>query len=185
MISDINNGLVQVVPYRDEYKDAFSRLNYEWIERYFRVEPRDREYLADPYGQIVARGGEVFFVLEGGVVMGTCAIINRGTGRFELSKMAVTPDARGRGFGDLLVKAVVDWTRAQGGYELYLLSASSLIPALKLYEKHGFKQTELGDHEGYYRADVRMSLSLNPLPGLSTDQSRRTAGEPATDPDIL
>lgn len=38
---------------------AFRTLNEEWITRYFVLEEKDRLTLGDPYGTIVARGGQV------------------------------------------------------------------------------------------------------------------------------
>ena len=51
---------VTVVPYRREFRAAFERLNRDWIETFFVLEPADREIFSDPEGHILASGGEIF-----------------------------------------------------------------------------------------------------------------------------
>ena len=152
---------VRVVRYRDEIKDDFARLNLGWIERYFEVEEPDRKSLSDPRGTIIDPGGEIFFVLESSIVVGTCALIRQSTERFELAKMAVTPDRQGRGYGQLLIEAVINEARARGGKEIFLLSNTVLIPAIRLYEKYGFRTVNKGPHPEYKRADIEMVLELD------------------------
>ena len=65
----------EVVTYREEYRAAFERLNREWIETWFSLEEADRETFRDPGAKIVAPGGQIFFVVDGGEVLGTCAVI--------------------------------------------------------------------------------------------------------------
>ena len=56
----------RIVDYSPEYRDAFRKLNLEWIERFFAVEESDRTMLGDPEGTIIDRGGFVFVALDGG-----------------------------------------------------------------------------------------------------------------------
>ena len=44
---------------------AFFALNQAWIERYFRMEEKDRKTLGDPTGQILAPGGEILVAEDG------------------------------------------------------------------------------------------------------------------------
>lgn len=101
---------IKVEVFRDDLGPHFEKLNLEWIERHFRVEGRDREVLGNPRREIVDRGGEVFFLLDGNVVLGTCAMIPHAEGAYELSKMAVDPASRGRGLGDRLIEMTLDLT---------------------------------------------------------------------------
>ena len=151
---------IRVIRYNDSLKSDFARLNLEWIERYFEVEEPDRKSLSDPRGTIIDPGGEIFFVLESGIVVGTCALIRQGADRFELAKMAVTPDRQGRGYGQMLIEAVINEARARGGKEIFLLSNTVLVPAIKLYEKYGFRTVRKGPHPEYNRADIEMMLEL-------------------------
>jgi putative acetyltransferase len=42
----------------------FARLNIEWLERGFTVEPHDREVLGDPEAHILAPGGRILFAVD-------------------------------------------------------------------------------------------------------------------------
>lgn len=153
--------MATIVRWRNDLAPAFEALNREWIERWFTVEEGDRAAFADPRGTIIEPGGEIFFVLDdAGEPLGTCALIRHDESTLELAKMAVSPRARGRGYGDLLMHAAIDFARGSGAEVLMLVTNSALAPALGLYEKHGFRRVPLGDGLGYTRADVQMELSL-------------------------
>lgn len=151
---------VEVIRYRDEFRADFERLNREWIEQFFVVEEADREVFNDPYGKIVVPGGQVFFALEDGEVKGTCAVLRHSGATYELAKMAVTASARGRAFGDLLMRAVIDFARGAAGKELVLSSNRKLRAAVRLYEKYGFQSIPLISDDRYTRVDIMMRLSL-------------------------
>ena len=91
-----------VVTYHERWRADFERLNREWIETWFTLEDADRETFADPAGKIVAPGGQIFFVVDGDEVLGTCAVMPHSADVHEIAKMAVAPETRGRGYGDLL-----------------------------------------------------------------------------------
>ena len=143
----------------------FRRLNAEWIERYFTIEPADAAILGDPQGHIIAPGGEIFFAVEHGRALGTCAVKPVGDGRVELSKMAVTPRAQGRGVGRRLLGAALEWFLAREEPVLFLESHRSLGAALKLYESAGFRHCERPDVSRYERCDVYMEWSGEGAPG--------------------
>ncbi len=149
-----------MVPYTEELKAAFEELNREWIETYFTLEPADREILGDPRGKILDRGGQVFFVLDGGEVQGTCAVLRHNAEECEIAKMAVAPAARGRGFGDLLMEACIAFARETGFRRLIIVSNTVLEPAIRLYRKHGFVQVPLTADPRYQRANIRLELEL-------------------------
>lgn len=62
-------------------------------------------------------------------------------GVVELISMWVSPRARGRGVGDLLVEAVRRWAVEGGATELRLAVTESNDPAETLYRRHGFRRT--------------------------------------------
>ena len=151
---------VEIVTYRPELADDFARLNYEWLEKHFTVEPLDEEYLSDPEGHIMQLGGEIFFAVEGDRVIGTCAAIPREDGTMELAKLAVTPDAQGRGLGRALSVAVIEFARVRQPKCLYLVSSTKLGPALRLYETLGFCHMPFPWPAPYTDADVYMELDV-------------------------
>ena len=152
----------QVVSWRPEFRSDFERLNREWIEGFFVMEEEDLKVLRDPEAAIVASGGEIFFVTQGEIVQGTCAVIRHDAETYELAKMAVAPAARGRGYGDRLVEAAIAFARGAGARRLMLVSNTRLAPALTLYRKHGFAPVPLDPANGYSRADIQLELSLDP-----------------------
>jgi putative acetyltransferase len=151
---------MQIVPYRPEYAGDFDRLGREWLERYFTVEPLDELYLRDPEGTIVRPGGQVYFAIEDGTVIGTCAAIVQADGSFELAKLAVTAHAQGRGIGRMLAERVLQFAAEAGARRVTLSSSSRLGPALRLYESLGFARREFPGPRPYVDADVYMTLEL-------------------------
>jgi ribosomal protein S18 acetylase RimI-like enzyme len=153
---------VTVVPYRDEFRAAFEQLNREWIETYFVLEDPDRELFSDPRANILAPGGQIFFVIEGSQVQGTCAVLCHTPEEYEIAKMAVAPAARGRGFGDLLMEAALGFVTEAGGRRVVIVSNTMLKPAIRLYEKHGFIRVPLSTDSRYQRANIRLERELQP-----------------------
>lgn len=149
-----------VVTYRDEFAAAFEQLNREWIETYFVLEDADREVLGNPRGKIVDRGGEVFFVLDQGEVMGTCAVLRHSAADHEIAKMAVALPARGRGFGHLLMEAAVAFSREAGARRVIIVSNTVLETAIHLYLKHGFVRVPMAADGRFRRANIRLELEL-------------------------
>jgi len=156
----VSGSGITIVPFKAALAPHFERLNREWIERYFALEPPDLALFASPQAAIVEGGGQIFFALEDGAVLGTCAVIRAGQGAMELAKMAVAPAAQGRGIGQQLGEAAIAFARTAGAARLVLISNSRLTPALALYQRLGFRRTELPPDTGYTRGDVYMTLEL-------------------------
>jgi GNAT superfamily N-acetyltransferase len=144
---------------------AFERLNREWIEAHFTIEPRDEAVFRDPAATIVAPGGALFFLLEAGIPVGTCALIPEAApGVYQLTKMAVTARARGKGYGDQLLTHAIEWSRSRGATSVVLLTNTSLEAAGALYRKYGFRNTPFTAPPGYLRTNARMTLALDSVP---------------------
>jgi putative acetyltransferase len=153
---------VTVVPYREEFRAAFEQLNREWIEQYFELEEADRKVFSDPEANILAPGGQIFFVVLGGEVVGTCAVVRHGPEEWEIAKMAVAPGVRGRGLGDRLMEAAIRHALENGARRIIIVSNTVLEPALRLYRKHGFIPVPLSADERYQRANIRLVRELRP-----------------------
>lgn len=149
---------IRIADFEPRWREAFAQLNLEWLERWFAVEPIDREVLFDPETHLLANGGRVLFAVDGDDrVLGTVALKRERDGVYELTKMAVAPALRGTGVGRLLALGAIEAFRRMDGRELFLESSSKLAPALKLYESVGFRHRPAprpGTH--YARADVYM-----------------------------
>jgi GNAT superfamily N-acetyltransferase len=150
--------MTQFIPYDPKFHEVFRRLNLAWIEKYFRVEPKDLDQVNDP--EEIRRNGEIFFTLVDGKAVGTCAVYKLSEGVYELAKMAVEPGFQGRGLGDILMQGAEQWARAQGGHEIHILSNTVLKPAIRLYKKHGYEVHHLGAHPDYERCNIELRKKL-------------------------
>ena len=152
---------VEVVRFRPDLAQCFESLNREWIEEYFEIEDADLVIFADPFREIVEPGGQIFFVIAESKAVGTCAVVRLNDQVFELAKMAVSSEARGRGCGDLLISSVINFAKEARAERLILISNTQLKPAIALYEKHGFKSVPITNAEDYKRVDIQMELRLD------------------------
>jgi GNAT superfamily N-acetyltransferase len=146
--------------FRAEHARAFDALNRAWLLEHGLLEPPDEVQLADPWGTIVAPGGQIFVALGDNEVVGTCAVIPEGPGVFELAKLVVAPAARGHGVGRHLVEACLTFVRQHQGHRVVLLSSTRLGSALRLYQALGFQHRPLPPDVKYATADVYMELDL-------------------------
>ncbi len=146
---------LEIIPFERRYAADFKRLNIEWLEKYFRVEPIDEEVLSQP-ARILRGGGAIFLARYRGAIVGACALLNSGDARFELSKMAVTAGHQGRGIGRKLIETALAEYLSRGARELFLESNSKLTPAIALYESAGFVHAPRPSPSHYERSDVYM-----------------------------
>ena len=149
-----------IVTFDPRYREQFRLLNLAWIETHFRVEPKDLEQVSSPEA-CVEGGGQIFFVIAGGQAIGTCAMYRLSAEVYELAKMAVEPEARGRGYGDLLMEAAERWAAERGAREIHILSNTVLEPAIRLYRKHGYEIFHLGPHPDYERCNIELRKALS------------------------
>ncbi len=152
---------IAIEPFHPKYRDAFRELNLEWIRTYFVVEPKDVEQTNNPEA-CITEGGHILFAVRDGEAIGTCALYKVSDSEFELAKMAVRPDCRGLGLGDLLMISAQQWARIAGAETMMLLSNTILEPAIALYIKHGFQIVNLGPHPDYERSNIEMRKRLVP-----------------------
>ena len=151
---------INIIYWNQKYRNDFIRLNREWIERYFRLEPADWKVLSDPEGVIIQKGGQIFFVEEEGKVLGCCALVRHPENEtYELAKMAVTPTAQGKGLGYLLGKALLAYAAEQGVRKIHLEANTRMAASIHLYHKLGFKDVEM-THPVYDRRDLCMEIAL-------------------------
>lgn len=155
---EIMENNVQIIEYQQAYKDDFKRINVEWIETFFKVEPHDLEQLEAP-DEIIANGGQIFLAKLGDEIVGTSALIHDGDGIYELAKMGVTPKAQGLGLGKKLCVKTIDEAKARKAKGLYLLSNTALKPAISIYKSIGFVEVPLGK-TFYERTDIKMDYPL-------------------------
>jgi GNAT superfamily N-acetyltransferase len=150
---------VEIVGYHPKYQSAFKQLNEEWITTWFKMEKADYKILDHPEEYVIDGGGYILFALLDGKPAGTCALVRRDETTFELSKMAVSPEAKGKGIGWLLGNAAIEKAKEAGFKRLYLESNTILKPAINLYYKLGFKRIA-GKPSPYERSNIHMEMNL-------------------------
>lgn len=149
---------IVIVAFNKKYSEQFFLLNKAWIEESWRLEDSDKKDLLNP-DKIVENGGQVFFALDNKSVIGTVAMIKSSFDRFELAKMTVQEDFRGKGIANMLMDECLEFAKQNNANEIFLISNDSLIIARKLYDKYGFKEVEL-DSQKYDRGNVKMNLKI-------------------------
>lgn len=170
-----NDAIVEIVPFQPALRDAFYQLNAEWLNRYYSIETIDHQVLSQPETQILEPGGAIFFALQDGNAVGTCALLQQSPGVFELSKMAVTEYCQGLGIGRRLLSAAIAEFKARTGTRLFLESESKLHAALHLYQSMGFVHQLKPDGASHYqRANVYMVYQPENNVATETPSHERT-----------
>ncbi len=149
------DNTVEIIPFSATLAAPIKTLNLEWLKKYFKVEPKDEIVLSDPKGQIIDKGGMIFYAKYKDEIVGTVSLIKIDDTTFELSKMAVTDGVQGLGIGKKLVEHCLAFAKERNIQKLILYSNRKLEPAIHLYKKHGFVEIEL-ENGIYERADIKM-----------------------------
>lgn len=152
---------INIVPFKKEYSNAFYTLNKEWLQTYFYVEPYDEEVLSKPEDYIINKGGYIFFAMLNNNVVGTYAFMPlKNEPGFELTKMAVSPNLRGKKIGQLLLQHSLNFAKSNNFKRLLLYSSTKLENAIYLYRKVGFTELDLEVNSPYKRSDIKMEYLL-------------------------
>ena len=154
-----NISKICIKKYETKFDNDFFVLNKAWIEESGILEESDKKDLLNP-DKIIHNGGQVFFALENQKVIGTVAMINSSDDRFELAKMTVQEDFRGKGIANMLMDECLKFAKENKANEIFLISNDSLTIARNLYDKYGFKEVDL-DSQKYDRGNVKMRLTLD------------------------
>ncbi len=150
---------VQIIDYKEEFHEDFKRINYEWIEKYFRLEKADHESLDQPNEKILQPGGAILLAKYEDEIVGSIALLKKNNETFELVKMAVTPKAQGKNIGWLLGNAALERAKFLGAKKVFLESNTKLKPAINLYNKLGFTRV-VGPPSPYERCNIQMEQIL-------------------------
>ena len=140
--------------------EKFKSLNLEWLDRYFKVEPIDELVLNNPEREIIGEGGFIFMIQKNYSTIGTFAFIKKTEKVFEFSKMAITPEERGKGYGNKAMKYLIRFAKNKKWSKLILYSNRKLKNSIHLYRKYGFKEVSLEKNIIYSRGNIKMELSL-------------------------
>lgn len=146
---------IEIINFSADLKEPIKTLNYEWLEKYFRLEDGDILSLSNPQEQIIDKGGFVFYAKLNDEIVGTASLLKKSETIFELGKMAVSGKAQGFGIGKLLLEHCLNIAKEKGIQKIILYSNTMLETAINLYRKYGFAETEL-ESGLYERANIKM-----------------------------
>ena len=149
----------QVVTFDSKYSNSFFELNKSWIEEHWSLEDSDITDLLNPVSSIIAKGGEIFFIVINKKAVGTAAMIPYSNDKMELAKMTIDYKFRGLGLSKLLLSRCISYAKNKRANEVFLISNSKLKAARKLYDTFGFTETPL-DLSKYQRGNYKMILKL-------------------------
>lgn len=152
---------LQFRAFQSNDSEVFKSLNTEWLETYFEVEPYDELVLNNPQKEIIDPGGSIFMLQKADQVIGTFAFLKKGEGIYEFSKMAVKPDERGKGYGNLIMQFVIHFADQQDWKKLILYSNTLLMNSIHLYRKYGFKEVAIDPGIKYARGNIKMERLFN------------------------
>lgn len=148
----------KLIEYSPIYKEAIRDLNYEWLEKYFYIEPNDRIQLNNPEEEIIEKGGAIYFVKYKEQIVATASLMRRLQDVFELGKMAVTESFQGKGISNMLMDKCISAAKDMGAKKLFLYSNTKLVHAISLYRKYGFSEIPLDN--SYARSNIKMEKIL-------------------------
>ena len=153
-----NNSNICIQEYETRFDKDFFVLNKSWIEESWILEESDKKDLLNPK-KIIDNGGQVFFAVENQSAIGTVAMIKSSDYKFELAKMTVKENYRGKGIANMLMDQCLNFAKQKNAKEIFLISNDSLTIARNLYDKYGFKEVDL-DSIKYDRGNVKMILKI-------------------------
>jgi ribosomal protein S18 acetylase RimI-like enzyme len=136
-----------------EAPDAFSSTLAQW-QGEGDTEARWRARLSTVALNVVAD----FDRKAAGMVSATAADSD---GTVDLISMWVAPFARGRGVGDSLIAAVIEWALERSAAKISLAVVESNERAVALYSRHGFKDAGAIDCTGSGVSERQMVLNLS------------------------
>lgn len=155
----MDENKIEIIDFTDELKESIKTLNYEWLEKYFRVEKSDIVSLSNPKEEIIDKGGFIFYAKLNDEIVGTASLIKKSESVFELGKMAVSEKAQGDRIGTILLEHCLNIAKQKQIKTLILYSNTQLKSAIHLYKKYGFSEIEL--EKGLYdRANIKMEKHL-------------------------
>lgn len=150
---------IQIIPYREEFKEDFKAINYEWLERYFVVTELDKIAFNNPSKEILDKGGYIYLAMQDNTVIGSVALERITNTQYALTRMGVKAKQQGNKIGQSLVETAVEKCKELNVKSVILYTNHILINALNLYFKNGFKCVAL-DAVAYKRATIKMELKL-------------------------
>lgn len=156
---DISEDRIEIIDYSEELNEPIKKLNYDWLEKYFYVEPYDELSLCNPKEEIIDKGGMIFYARYRNEIVATVSLLKETDTIFELAKMAVTENAQGHYIGNALLEHCFNVAKQKTIKKIILYSNTKMEAAIHLYRKFGFKEIAI-DNGHYVRANIKMEKEI-------------------------
>ena len=106
-------------------------------------------------------GGTYFALIDGERIIGTAGVGPLEGTTCELQKMYFLPEARGKGFGELMMKSCLEEAKRLGYKHVYIETMPYMEAAQKLYKKSGFHYIDAPmGNTGHYSCPIYMLKEL-------------------------
>jgi N-acetylglutamate synthase-like GNAT family acetyltransferase len=130
---------LQFLSFSAPLAEHFRTINEQWISEMFQMEQLDKDILQYPQQRVIEPGGSIWFAQHASLgVIGTCALVKKDEGVYELTKMGVLKQARALKAGERLLKHVLAECEKIPMQCLFLLTNVKCAAAIHLYEKNNF-----------------------------------------------
>lgn len=144
---------MKIIPFEERYRQHFINFNTDWIISNFGfLEQHDKDTF-DRIDEEIKNGGMILLAVENDVLLAACMAVPSDGKTWELCKLCSNKNVPHKGAGSAVFKAAMDWALNHGAERLFILSNSSLKPAIHIYNKYGFKEIKLENYE-YIRGDI-------------------------------
>lgn len=150
--------MIEIQNYQTHHQPYFEKLNRDWIEKYFWMEPIDFEVLQNPEAYILKPGGFIFMANFDNKIVGTVALKKVNEKVYEFTKMAVEDKHQGKKIGKILALTAIEKAKQLEAQRIILYSNTILSAAIYLYQSIGFKEVPLDGP--YKRSNIKMELTL-------------------------
>lgn len=144
---------MKIIQYDSRYRQNFIDLNTAWIIGLFGLMEKEDVETFQNIEKDISKGGMIYFAIENDNVMATCMTKKIDDDTWEICKLATDEKYKKQGAGNAVFEKCMEYAIAHGAKRLFILSNSSLKPALHIYFKHGFYEIKLSDYE-YERGDI-------------------------------
>lgn len=152
---------MEIITWDPAFSEEFKNMNLHWLKEFFWVEKHDEEVLGNPEKYIIKPGGMILFVKEENEIIACVALMKMEESVFELTKMAVKPEHRGKKIGNKLLDYTLNYAKERQWEKLIIYSNRKLENAVHLYRKYGFREIPIEANNPYDRGDIKMQLNLS------------------------
>lgn len=75
----MDQNKIEIINFAEGLEEPIKTLNYEWLEKYFKIEESDIRSLSNPKEEIIDKGGFIFYAKLNDDIVGTCSLLRKMT----------------------------------------------------------------------------------------------------------